>query len=213
MIDLSATDVIDSDAAGVRETAARLCAGRQTEEERAQALFEFVRDAIAYNFAPDLASRADWKASLSLERGDGFCQQKSVLLAALARAAGIPSRVCLQHIRDFMLTERYTALLGGNELPYHGLTSICLNGRWQRLDATLDRALVERRGYRLVEFVAGVDCVLPATNLAGAPHFAVSKDLGCFADLPQEVSSGFLTWATLQGPEWKGLVRRTRGSM
>jgi len=37
--------------------------------------------------------RDEWKASATLERGHGFCQQKAVALAALLRARGIPTEV------------------------------------------------------------------------------------------------------------------------
>ncbi len=45
------------------------------------------------------AFEEDFKASRVLEWGKGYCVQKAVLLEALARAAGIPSRLAFEKIR------------------------------------------------------------------------------------------------------------------
>ena len=48
---------VDSDAPGVRKIAARLTARCHDAREQARRLFDFVRDEIRYNFAPDVRER------------------------------------------------------------------------------------------------------------------------------------------------------------
>lgn len=210
---LHSTDVIDSTQPAILETAGRLTHGLDSPFERAKAVFNFTRDAARYNFTPDLLSRDDWQASATLARGDGFCQQKAVLLTAIARAAGIPSAIGLQHLRDHkLLDSRYEVALPDGIIPYHGLTYLWLGGAWRIADATLDAELCTRRRYRLVELMAGADARLPATDLDGLPHFDILAEWGPFPDLPESVSAFMVTLR----PAWlalKEVVRRTGATM
>jgi len=210
---LEPTDVIDSAHPSIVETAGRLTQGLETPFERVVAVFNFVRDSVRYNFAPDLLSRGDWRASETLARGDGFCQQKAVLLAALARAAGIPSAIGFQHLRDYKLLDtRYEAAIPEGLIPFHGFTYLWLDGAWRIMDATLDAELCTRRGYRLVEPVPGADARLPATDRAGKPHFDILTEWGPFPNLPEPVSAHMVSLR----PAWLALrevIRRTGATM
>jgi transglutaminase-like putative cysteine protease len=206
------TDVIDSDHPLVKETAEKVVRRAKAPVEIARRIFYFVRDDIKYNFAPLLRSREDWKASSTLERGDGFCQQKAVLFAALLRAAGVPSQVAFQHIKDYkLLGTRYEPYMPDGVLPFHGLTVVYLNGRWLWEDATLDSGLCNRRGYRLVEFSAEGEALLPATDLQGHPHFEFLGDFGPYPDLPKEISDAFID--PVGWEMWQALVKRTHLTM
>ena len=137
--------------------------------------------------APDVETRDDWRATETLERGAGFCQQKAVLLAALLRARDIPAGLVLQDLLDHKIPPHYAELIGSQRLEVHGLTCAFLDGRWVRLDATLPRSFVERKRYRLVEFDGRDDAVLAETDLDGEPHFDVLEELGSWPDLPDEI--------------------------
>ena len=185
----------------------------RTPLQSAQVLFAWVRDEVPYNFTPTLPDRAAWSASQSLVRRDGFCQQKAVLLAALLRAVGIPAGLGFQHVRDHMLLDtRFEAHLPSGLILFHGCTMVHLDGVWRVADATLDRDLCHRRGYRLVELAAQGDALLPATDLRGTPHFDFIARYETYADLPETVSDMFLKLA----PVWsdmKRLVERTGATM
>lgn len=210
---LGPTDVMDIDHPAIRATVERLTAGLEATGDRVRALFEFVRDRIVYNFGPTLNSRADWLASTTLARGDGFCQQKATLLATLLRAAGIPSQIAFQDIRDYKLLDtRFAPMVPDGIIRYHGLTAVYLDGRWLRIDATLDAGLSQRRGYRLVEFRPGADALLPATDLQGLPHFDILANIGPFPNLPEALTEAELR-AAQYWREWQSLVRRTDASM
>ena len=206
-------DVIDSAHPAIQAHAAQLTKGCETPFAKAQAVFDWVRDEVPYNFTPSLRRREDWRASVGLLRGDGFCQQKAVLLAALLRAVGIPAGLGFEHVRDHMLLDtRFEAHLPSGLIVFHGCTMLHLDGTWRIADATLDRRLCERRGYRLVTLNPTADSELPATDLQGGPHFDFLARLGPYANLPQSVSDLFLdlvaTWSDMQR-----LVERTGATM
>jgi hypothetical protein len=202
-----ATDVIEADAPAIRELADRLV-GDANGAEAARILFDWVRDEIAYDMAPDVETRDDWRATETLERGAGFCQQKAVLLAALLRARDIPAGLVLQDLLDHKIPPHYAELIGSQRLEVHGLTCAFLDGRWVRLDATLPRSFVERKRYRLVEFDGHDDAVLAETDLDGAPHFDVLQELGSWPDLPDEIVEYVLGLDWLHSDEYKQVAGR-----
>lgn len=204
---LGATDVIEADAPAVRELADRL-AGDAEGAEAARLLFDWVRDQIDYDMAPEIESRDDWRATETLERGAGFCQQKAVLLAALLRAREIPAGVVLQDLLDHKIPPHYVAFIGSQRLEMHGLTCAFLDGRWVRLDATLPRSFVERKRYRLVEFDGRHDAVLAETDMDGEPHFEILEELGAWPDIPDEIVERALGLAWLHSDEYKRVARR-----
>ena len=123
---LVATATIDSDNPRIVETARRLTKDRSSPIEQVRALYEFVRDG---NTEADCAS---FTASATLECGGNSCYQRSILLAALARAAGFPSRLHLQRVT-------IKAWRNGDRPPRdivfaHGITGILLDGRWRLLE-------------------------------------------------------------------------------
>lgn len=198
---LGPTDVIDC--AHREITAAAEAHGAAADPlERAASLFRFVRDEVRYDLVPELTSRASWRASNTLARGSGFCQQKAVLLCALARARGIPAAMGFQHIRDHKLIDpRFERFLPGGIIAFHGRAALWLEGRWCWVDPALDAGLCAAKGYRLVELRGSEDAPLPATDLAGRPHFDVLGDFGPFSDLPEALSTAALGLAAL----WTGL--------
>jgi transglutaminase-like putative cysteine protease len=168
-----------------------------------------VRDEIAYEMAPRLdGGRDEWKASATLERGYGFCQQKAVALAALLRARGIPAGIVVEDLRDHKIPPHYVAFIGSQRLEVHGLTCAHVDGEWVRLDPTLPRALCERKRYRLVEYDGTGDAVLAETDLDGEPHFDVLEERGAWPDMPDEIVEHTLGIEWLRRPEYAQMARR-----
>ena len=206
---LGPAGAVDSDHPTILALAGDLTRGRTTDWDRASALFAHVRDAIPYDFTPDLRSEDDWRASKTLARGAGFCQQKAVLLTALGRAAGIPSATGLQHILDHKLLDtRFERWLPGGIIHFHGHSFFFLDGAWRIADATLDRALSARRQYRLVELskTAPDAARLPRTDLAGAPHFDFLAEFGPFPEIPGAVVDLLVSLR----PRWEALMEVAR---
>jgi transglutaminase-like putative cysteine protease len=75
------------------------------------------------NFSQALGSAAEVARS-----GEGDCTEHAVLLAAMARARGIPARVAL----GLVYTEPAA-------MAFHMWTEMYIGGRWVPLDATLGR--------------------------------------------------------------------------
>jgi hypothetical protein len=209
---VGSTDVIEADAPAIRALADRV-AGDAEGTEAASLLFDWVRDEITYDMAPDVEAREDWKATATLERGRGFCQQKAVLLASLLRSRGIPAGIVLQDLLDHKIPPHYVEFLGSQRLELHGLTCAFLDGRWVRLDATLPRSFVERKRYRLVEFDGTGDAVLAQTDADGNPHFEILEELGTWPDLPEEIVEEVMGLDWLHSDEYKRLVRRKGAGM
>lgn len=110
----------------VRSTAADLGAETSDAYTYAQAAYEHIRDRIAHS-ADIGEERVTWRASDVLARGHGICHAKSHALAALLRAASVPTALCYQR-----LTED-----DGTAPVLHGLVAVLLPGRtrWDRQDA------------------------------------------------------------------------------
>jgi transglutaminase-like putative cysteine protease len=204
----------DADASNVRETVRKVTAPFHEQREKARAIFEFVRDEIAYNFAPVVKTRKDFRASHTLDMGNGFCMQKAALFTALCRAAGIPARIGFQDIADYKITSRFYELMKSNVLVHHGMNAVYLDGCWLRVDCTLDRGLVERKKYRLVEFDGSGEAILPETDQAGQPHFKILKQSGFYNDTPLFAINSMLYWTKkMPYQDWRRLVHGKGGSM
>ena len=211
---LRPSECVDSGAAGIRELAAKLAAAHRHPRDQARCFFEYVRDEIPYNFAPEVRDRRDFRASHTLEVGSGFCMQKAALFAALCRASGIPARLGFQDITDYKIVDKFLELMGTNRIDHHGMNGVYLDGRWIRVDCTLDRALSERKKYHLVEFDGRHDAVLPATDLLGRPHFTIRKQAGFYNTTPWFAMREMLDWVrNMPYDQWRSLVHRKGGSM
>ena len=183
---LAPTPRIDSDHPSIRLLAINLTEGATNVCENAVRLFRFVRDAVRYNPYAPLMDEADYVASTILERGEGYCVQKAILLCALARAAEIPCRLKFADIRSHIVPAELARMMGTDLFTYHGYVEMALGNRWLAAVPAFDRATCERQGYRLVEFDGRSDAVLPATDLSGRPHFEYVREIGTYADVPYD---------------------------
>ena len=97
---LQPTEFLDFDNQTVLEYAKKQTYGATTETEKAVKLYYAVRDDFQYNpYILDLR-RTGLTASNLLTRNRGYCVEKAVLLAACARAVGVPSRLSFYIVRN-----------------------------------------------------------------------------------------------------------------
>lgn len=190
----------DSDHPLVRRTAEELTGDRTTPTSKTEAIFQYVRDQIAFGFPPR------WDAvrsSETLQYGIGYCNTKATLFHALCRAAGVPSRIHtglidLQIMRGIFPSFAFTFLpsAGG-----HTWMEIQVGGEWHPIDSYInDRPLYAaalRRlqesgrptGFSLSEANGPTSCEL---NLGG-PGFvhmgAVVEDHGTWDDFAEYMAS------------------------
>jgi transglutaminase-like putative cysteine protease len=99
---LKPTPIIDCDHRTIQEKANEVTKGQEGIIEKSRALFVFVRDSIKYNPYLPRYLLEHFRASNTLARGEGFCVQKAVLLVALSRVIGIPSRVGFAVIKNYL---------------------------------------------------------------------------------------------------------------
>ena len=184
---LKPTAVIDCDAPAIVAKARALTGNPATPREKAVALFYFVRDGVKFNPYAD-GKRLEYnRATAVMERGEGFCYQKAILLAALARAAGIPARLGFADIRNHQLSERFLEkMFGNNVLVYHGWAELFIDGRWMRATPAYDLEMSREKGFVPVEFDGTADARLSTHTQDGQMHIEYIREHGHYDDLPWE---------------------------
>jgi transglutaminase-like putative cysteine protease len=180
------TAAIDADHEEVRRVALEVTSPSPDEPQKARALFYFVKDQIHYSVYMISTRFEDFVASTVLARGRGYCVQKAVLLAALARAAGIPSRLIFARIKNHKAPRELIAQTGLDVFPSHGYTQLFLGKRWVSVTPAFDKELCERTGAPSVEFDGFHDAPLPARDLAGNPYIDYIEKYEPRPDLPFE---------------------------
>ena len=148
---------INSDHPEIISKASELTKNRLGNVEKAKVLFEFVRDSYDNN------RYSSYIASDVLENGGNLCYQRATLLAAMNRAAGIPSRLHLQKV---------TVKRGKEDIIFaHAVTGTYLNGKWylyeptgnkgKWIDLTGDETQAEKM---VVQFTPDRNCLFKSTD-------------------------------------------------
>ena len=181
---LRPTPTIDCNNESIKQKSQNLTEGQHEVADKAKSLFYFVRDEIKYNVYV-LSDRPEYyRASRILELREGFCIQKAVLLAALARAVGIPARLHLTAIRNHLVPDKLRGLMGTNVFPTHGYDELYIEGEWVKATPTFDLRMCQQNQIIPVEFDGKQDAMLPSHNLDGKLHIEYLQDHGYYADLP-----------------------------
>jgi transglutaminase-like putative cysteine protease len=107
---------------------------------------------------------------------------KALLLAAGARALGVPSRLHFANVRNHVGTARLEAHLGTDLLVYHGYTELWLDGRWVAATPAFNRELCERLGVAPLDFDGIHDSVFQEFDRGGFMEYVT--DHGVHADIP-----------------------------
>jgi transglutaminase-like putative cysteine protease len=183
---------VDSDTPAVREFAERAVAGTSSEVDRAVALYYAVRDDVRYDPYTMSFERDDYRASAVLELPSAFCIQKSVLLAAAARAVGLPSRLGFADVRNHLTTPKLREAMGSDFFVYHGFTEIYVEGKWVKSTPAFNLALCQRFGVRPLEFDGQTDSIFHPFDAENRRHMEYVRERGSFADLPfDEIIAAF----------------------
>jgi transglutaminase-like putative cysteine protease len=201
------TEYIDYDNESIKEKAEEITKGLQTDKEKAVALYYFVRDRIRHNAYAPLHDPDRYKASTTLREGNGFCQQKSVLLVALARAVGIPARVGFVDVHDHLLSDSFRQMIGGiNVFPFHGYAELFIDGKWVHASPAYDSKTCQRKRFIPVEFDGVNDAKDSPYDEDGRPHIEHVNDHGTYDDLPwDEIRNYYREWVAQLGLDWDAL--------
>jgi transglutaminase-like putative cysteine protease len=181
---LDPTEFIDSDHPAVRAFASEVALDQSSHVEQAIALYLAVRDGIRYDpYRIDL-SPAALRASAVLAKGYGFCVAKAVLLAAVARARGIPSRLGFADVKNHLTTEKLRRLMQTDIFAFHGYSELYLEQKWVKATPAFNSSLCERFDVEPLAFDGRNDSLLQQHDRKGGRYMEYVRDHGQFADLP-----------------------------
>jgi len=190
---LSPTFAIDSDSKVVKEKATLLTEKYNPQTEKAKELFYYARDKVKYNPYLAFCSIEDYRASQTLQRREGYCVQKAVVLTALARAVGIPARLGFADIKNHLAPKKLIEMMGANIFVYHGYSELFLNNDWVKATPAFNIEMCNKFGIKPVEFDGVTDAIFHEKNRKGKLHVEYIKFHGTFADLPfKEIMQAFI---------------------
>jgi transglutaminase-like putative cysteine protease len=180
---LSPTTLIDSDHPAVIAYAREHAHGAD-DRARAVALYYAVRDDFRYDpYRVDLSPQG-MRASTVITSGYGWCVPKAALLAAAARAAGIPARVGYADVRNHLSTERMRQKMQTDLFIWHGYTDLWIDGAWRKATPAFNLALCERFGLLPLEFDGHDDSIYHPFDKAGNRHMEYVHQRGAYDDMP-----------------------------
>jgi transglutaminase-like putative cysteine protease len=180
---LSATALVDSDHAAVREFASRHAKGHD-ERNRVVALYYAVRDGFRYDpYRLDLSPEG-MRASSVLSLGYGWCVTKAALLAAAARCIGVPARVGFADVRNHLSTQRMRDTMSTDVFIWHGYAELWLDGAWRKATPAFNVELCDRFGLHPLAFDGRSDSIYHAFDKSGQRHMEYLGERGSYTDVP-----------------------------
>lgn len=183
---LRSDSFVDGDEPAVVAFATRAAGDAATDVEKAQRLFYAVRDEIFYDPYTPWGDPDSYRASACIKAGRGFCVPKAAVMAAAARALGIPARVGFSDVRNHLATPRFLALMGSNVFVWHGYTEVFLNGRWVKATPTFNKSLCDKLGVKTLDFDGENDSLLHPFDNDNRRHMEYVHHRGVFNDVPFE---------------------------
>jgi transglutaminase-like putative cysteine protease len=189
---LRPTRFIESEAPEVVRFARETVGDARDDVQRGVMLYYAVRDEIRYDPYRIALREECFRATTVLRERAAFCIPKAILLAAAARAVGIPSALGFADVKNHLTTAKLREAIGTDLFIYHGFTLLKLDGRWVKATPAFNMSLCERFGVRPLDFDGRSDALLHPFDAQNRRHMEYVNDRGVFADFPfQEVASSF----------------------
>lgn len=184
---LAPTYFLDWQAPAVQRFVADAIGDAPDPRSRAVRLFYAVRDRIRYDPYRISYEPAAYRASQVIEDGYGWCVSKAGLLAACARAVGIPSRLGFADVRNHLTSNRLKESMRGNDLfVFHGQTLMYVDGRWSKSTPAFNLSLCQKINILPLEYDGQTDSVFHPFDQAGNRHMEYVRDRGLYDDMPYE---------------------------
>lgn len=197
---LKPTFFVDSDHAAIVDRACALADGNKDQLQIAENLFYAVRDGFRYDPYNVATERDAFRASNILDLASTWCVPKSIVLTALARAAGIPARLGFADVRNHLTSEKLTQSMGTDLFAWHGYSELWLQGRWVKLSTAFNKELCDRFGVKALEFDPVKGALMHPFDQSGRRHMEYVRERGSHLDLP--LSDMFETFAEVY-PGWR----------
>lgn len=182
---LRPTFFLDTDNHAVADFARNAVGAERDPVNKAVRLFYAVRDGFRYDpFAIWLAPEA-FKASTVVEQGYGFCITKAVLLAAAARASGIPAAIGLSDVINHFTSPKLKEAMGNRDVfIHHGYALLYLDAKWVKAAPAFNIELCTRFGVPPTEFDGRSDAILQKYDAHNNLRMEYLRDHGLWSDLP-----------------------------
>ena len=174
---------VDSDHPGVISFARKNALGKDALA-RGVALYYAVRDGIRYNPFLDFSKEETFQASHCIAAGEGFCVGKAALLAACARAEGIPARVGFADVKNHLTTPALRERMGTDLFVYHGYAELQLEGKWVKATPAFNVEMCRRFRVKPLEFDGRGDSIFHPFDEDNRRHMEYLRDRGTYADVP-----------------------------
>ena len=187
---LEPTYFIDSDSPAIIAYASTTCHDKDTDIDRAIALYYGVRDDIRYDPYSIEDKRESIRASSVLKRKAGFCVPKAVLLTAVLRSQKIPARLGFADVKNHLVTQRLKALMEMDLFIYHGYIEVFLNDKWVKATPAFNLSLCQNFNVKPLEFDGIHDSLFHEFDTHGNRHMEYVYNHGTFADLPYDTIYG-----------------------
>jgi transglutaminase-like putative cysteine protease len=181
---LEATSFIDCNTWSIKGKVQDLTKGQEKDIDKVRSLFYFVRDEIRYNPYSPHYSPEHYVASSILQKREGYCVQKAVLLATLARAVGIPARLRFADIRNYLIPKKLAERMGTDLFIYHGYNELFIEGSWIKATPTFDLRMCQENHIIPVEFDGKNNAILHSHNQDGKLQIEYVRDHGHYQDVP-----------------------------
>jgi transglutaminase-like putative cysteine protease len=184
---LTPTAFIDCDNPDVIAYANRITSSEKSDKLKAIDLYNAVRDDILYYPYEIVLQPEVISASLTLKRGKGYCIEKSLLLAAVGRAWGIPSRLGFSIVKNHLSTDKFLQMLRSDKFVFHGYNEFWLDNKWVKCTPAFNKSLCDKFGVAPLEFDGEHDSVFHEFNGSGDKYMEYLHEYGQFADLPYDL--------------------------
>lgn len=181
---LTPGEYIDSTHPSVVAFAKKVVGDETDPLKKALLLYKVVRDEIAYDPYLDYTDMGTYRASNVLELGRGFCVGKAALLAAAARAVGIPARTGYADVKNHITSKRLQDLVNTNIFYWHSYTDLKLEGSWVKATPAFDADLCARAGLEPLEFNGRDDSLFQPYDAQGRQRMEYLRQRGTYADVP-----------------------------
>lgn len=183
---LEPTSYVDSDNPRIQARARELCAGATTEADKASRLFRAVREHPLYDPYTLSLDREGFRASAVLDRDRSYCIPKAVLLAALARAAGIGARLGFADVKNHLASKKLLDHLGTDLFSWHGYVELWIDRRPYKVTPAFNASLCARFGVAPLDLdpAAPADALLQPMDGSGRKYMEYVSDRGIHLDLP-----------------------------